>query len=81
MTDQTRSMTDIVAKYLRKYPDFLVKHPEVLQAVKLPHESGAAVSLIERQVEQAHLCQRAANDGADHADEEIADLVAYLESL
>lgn len=52
MTDKTRSMTEIVAKYLRKYPDFLVKHPEVLQALKLPHESGAAVSLIERQVEQ-----------------------------
>lgn len=52
MTDKTRAMTEIVAKYLRKYPDFLVKHPEVLQAVRLPHESGAAVSLIERQVEQ-----------------------------
>lgn len=52
MTDNTRSMTEIVAKYLRKYPDFLIRHPEVLQAVKLPHESGAAVSLIEKQVEQ-----------------------------
>ena len=50
MTDKTRSMTEIVAKYLGKYPDFLIKHPEVLEAIELPHESGGAVSLIEKQV-------------------------------
>lgn len=52
MNDKTRSMTEIVARYLKKYPDFLVKHPEILEAVELPHESGAAVSLIEKQVQQ-----------------------------
>ena len=52
MSEKTRSMSEIVAKYLRKYPDFLIRHPEVLDAVQLPHESGAAVSLIEKQVEQ-----------------------------
>jgi len=52
MNDKTRSMTEIVAKYLRKYPDFLVKHPEVLETLELPHESGAAVSLIEKQVQR-----------------------------
>lgn len=51
MTDKTRTMTEIVAKYLRKYPDFLARHPEVLEVLELPHESGTAVSLIERQVE------------------------------
>lgn len=52
MSEKTRSMSEIVAKYLRKYPDFLIRHPEVLDAVQLPHESGAAVSLIEKQVGQ-----------------------------
>jgi len=50
MNDKTRSMTEIVARYLTKYPDFLLKHPEVLEAIELPHESGSAVSLIEKQV-------------------------------
>jgi uncharacterized protein YigA (DUF484 family) len=44
-------MPEIVAKYLRKYPDFLARHPDVLEVLRLPHESGAAVSLIEKQVE------------------------------
>ena len=52
MNDKTRSMTEIVAKYLSKYPDFLVRHPEVLDAIQLPHDSGNAVSLIEKQVER-----------------------------
>ena len=50
MTDKSRSMTEIVAKYLRKDPDFLLKHPEILDGLNLPHESGEAVSLIEKQV-------------------------------
>jgi uncharacterized protein YigA (DUF484 family) len=52
MNDKTRSMTEIVAKFLHKNPDFLIKHPEVLEALELPHESGGASSLIERQVER-----------------------------
>jgi uncharacterized protein YigA (DUF484 family) len=52
MNDKTRSMTEIVAKYLSKYPDFLLRHPDVLESIQLPHESGTAVSLIEKQVER-----------------------------
>ena len=52
MTDKSRSMTEIVAKYLRKDPDFLLKHPEILDELNLPHESGQAVSLIEKQVQR-----------------------------
>lgn len=52
MNDKTRSMTEIVAKYLCKYPDFLLQHPEVLESIQLPHETGSAVSLIEKQVER-----------------------------
>jgi uncharacterized protein len=40
-----------VAAFLKANPDFLARHPELLEALELRHASGAAVSLIERQVE------------------------------
>jgi uncharacterized protein YigA (DUF484 family) len=39
-----------VADYLTAHPDFLVRHPEVLARIDIPHPTGDAVSLIERQV-------------------------------
>jgi uncharacterized protein YigA (DUF484 family) len=45
-------MTEIVAKYLSKDPNFLIRHPEILDDINLPHETGEAVSLIERQVQR-----------------------------
>ena len=59
MNDKTRSMTEIVAKYLRKDPDFLVRHPEILDKLNLPHESGEAVSRIEKQVQRLREQNRA----------------------
>jgi uncharacterized protein YigA (DUF484 family) len=41
-----------IADYLIAHPDFLERHPEVLAALQIPHETGSAVSLIERQVKQ-----------------------------
>jgi hypothetical protein len=41
---------EAVAAYLLRHPDFLVHHPEVLAKLHIPHGSGGAVSLIERQV-------------------------------
>lgn len=41
---------DAVADYLRAHPDFFERHPAVLEALSLPHGSGSAVSLVERQV-------------------------------
>jgi uncharacterized protein YigA (DUF484 family) len=52
MSDEKTSLKKVVTSYLLKHPDFFGKHPEVLEAIQLSHESGAAVSLIERQVEQ-----------------------------
>src|SRR5258706_7644320 len=40
-----------VAAFLKANPDFLARHPELLDQLELRHASGAAVSLIERQVE------------------------------
>lgn len=52
--DQTGSNEEevTVADFLLANPDFLHRHPEVLSALLIPHETGSAVSLIERQVRQ-----------------------------
>ena len=39
-----------VAIYLQQHPEFFVHHQELLGDLFLPHESGPAVSLVERQV-------------------------------
>lgn len=39
-----------VAAFLREYPAFFNQHPELLQSLTIPHESGSAVSLWERQI-------------------------------
>ncbi len=41
---------DQVAEYLEAHPDFFVQHRKLLADLELPHESGPAVSLVERQV-------------------------------
>lgn len=40
-----------VAAYLRARPDFLLRHPELLEHLEFIHAAGSAVSLIERQVD------------------------------
>lgn len=40
-----------VAAYLESDPAFFERHPDVLEALSLPHHAGPAVSLIERQVQ------------------------------
>lgn len=40
-----------VSDYLLKHPEFFESHTEILTRLKVPHPSGHAVSLIERQVE------------------------------
>ncbi len=40
----------MVADYLRAHPDFFIRHDGLLAELSLSHQSGQAVSLIERQV-------------------------------
>lgn len=47
---QTDSLEAVVAKFLRKHPNYLKNNPEVLESQQLLHNSGVAASLIERQV-------------------------------
>ena len=51
MNDSTRSVEEIVSRYLRQNPDFLEKQPALLKNLELSHASGPAISLIERQVQ------------------------------
>ncbi len=39
-----------VCEFLSAETDFFDRHPELLESLELPHESGKAVSLIERQI-------------------------------
>ena len=39
-----------VAAFLRKHPDFFHRHADLLLELSIPHESGKAISLLERQV-------------------------------
>ena len=57
---------DFVAEFLNRNPGFFCDFPHLLTQIQIPHESGKAVSLIERQLElyrekcgnlEAHLTQ------------------------
>jgi uncharacterized protein YigA (DUF484 family) len=52
MSDDKADLQDVVANYLIDHPDFLDDRPDILAALEINHHSGAAVSLIERQVDQ-----------------------------
>lgn len=56
MSSQTKaknideSLERDIIKFLETHGDFFERHPELLGNLRLPHESGQAVSLIEKQV-------------------------------
>jgi hypothetical protein len=49
-TVKTEPDAAIVADFLRRHPEFFEQHPALLAELKIPHASGDAVSLVERQV-------------------------------
>lgn len=48
--DREKPIEKIVREFLRDNPGFLDKNPDILECLTLPHDSGGAVSLVERQV-------------------------------
>lgn len=40
----------VVAEYLRRHPEFFQDKPSLLADLRIPHHSGGAVSLVERQI-------------------------------
>lgn len=73
-----------VLEYLRRHPDLLVRHPELVRELQVPHACGGAVSLIEYQVEslkgQCHDLRERLALLADNArgNEEVAQRVHRL---
>ncbi|MEY3182111.1 MAG: hypothetical protein RLZ35_96 [Pseudomonadota bacterium] len=52
MEQSSLPLTDLsVAKYLKNHPCFFENYPELLLELKMTHQSGAAISLIQKQVE------------------------------
>jgi uncharacterized protein YigA (DUF484 family) len=49
-SDSNDLTSEQVNQYLRDNPEFFQSQPQLLQSLKLPHESGKAISLIEKQV-------------------------------
>lgn len=47
---QCQQKENTVAQYLSEHPEFFLKHPDLLADLHLPHETGKAVSLVEKQV-------------------------------
>jgi len=41
---------DSIAEYLRAHPEFFNDYPDLLTDIKVPHASGDAISLVERQL-------------------------------
>lgn len=48
---QERVSDKDVEKFLKQHPDFFEKHTQLLSDIKVPHITGGAVSLVERQVD------------------------------
>ena len=46
----TTNKEEQLIEYLKSTPEFFLKNPEILQYLEIPHESGTATSLVERQV-------------------------------
>lgn len=47
---ETTPTAEQVVKYLSEHPEFFSQHTLLLEELTLPHESGNAISLVERQV-------------------------------
>ena len=77
MSDNNRSIEDIVSKYLRQNPDFLEREPELLKNLELSHASGPAVSLIEKQVQYL----RDQNDTLEQKLNQLIQVAAENEKL
>ena len=50
MSKHSELNDETVARFLREHPDYFQRYPGLLTVLELPHESGQAVSLVERQV-------------------------------
>lgn len=76
-SDQPVLSDEEVAGWLRAHPDFFQRHSELLATLRVPHSSGGAVSLIERQIELL----REKNQSADSRFTELVSIARANEQL
>ena len=50
MSNSSKISSEEVVEYLKENPDFFNLNPESLNQINLKHESGDAISLIEKQI-------------------------------
>jgi len=77
MSDNTRSIEEIVTRYLRQNPDFLERQPALLKHMELSHASGPAISLIERQVQYL----RQENEALEQQHNQLIQIASENEKL
>ena len=66
-----------VADYLRRHPEFFNDHPVLLAEIQVPHETGSAVSLVERQLSAL----REQNDKSRRRLRELIDIARANQEL
>lgn len=77
MSDDIRTMEEIVSRHLRQHPDFLERQPALLKHLELSHSSGPAISLIERQVQYL----RQQNEALEHQHNQLMQIASDNEKL
>ncbi|MGD9164057.1 MAG: DUF484 family protein [Chromatiales bacterium] len=75
--NQADNFENQLADYLCKHPDFFLRHPDLLGKLEITHESGDAISLIERQVETLRKQLRETR----HRLKEVLDVTRHNHSL
>ncbi len=69
-TEAGRTISDAdIVKHLSGHPEFFVENKEILAGLRVPHESGAAVSLVEKQVSVLR-------SRCSHLENSLRDLIA-----
>ncbi len=69
-TEAGRAISDAdIVKYLSGNPEFFVENKEILVGLKVPHESGSAISLVEKQVSVLR-------SRCSHLENSLRDLIA-----
>jgi len=76
-SDTAQLGADRIAAYLRQNPKFFTDYPELLAELSVPHTSGDAVSLVERQVSLL----REQNEQARHRLRELVEIARHNEEL
>jgi uncharacterized protein len=66
-----------IAEYLRAHPEFFNDYPDLLTDIKVPHASGEAISLVERQL----IALREQNDKARKRMHELIEIARQNEEL